>query len=194
MNRTQTYEGMFLVHSGRDFHTASQPIAKVLERSEARVLSIRPWEERRLAYQIKGQKRGLYVLTYFKADPERIVELERHCQLDEDILRVLILRRDRLSDEQITAETPATARAKQAPPAPDEPVPPAEGAGKEAPTDQEIPAPADAEAQAPDKPESRRAGTEPPAHEKTDDSDTAQGRNKSDDEPQYHEPQRDAEA
>ena len=185
MNRIQTYEGMFLVHSGRDFQTASQPIMKVLERSEAQVLSIRPWEERRLAYQIKGQKRGLYVLSYFKADPERIAELERDCRLNEDILRVLILRRDRLTDEQVAAETPATARAKQAPPAPDEPVPPAETPAKQAPTDQETPAPADAETPAPDKPDD----AEPPAREKTDHSDTAQGENKSDDEPE-----RDAEA
>ena len=192
MNRSQTYEGMFLVHSGRDFQTASQPIVKVLERSEAQVLSIRPWEERRLAYQIKGQKRGLYVLTYFKADPQRIAELERDCRLNEDILRVLILRRDRLTDEQIAAETPATARAKQAPPAPDEPVPPAETPAKQAPTDQETPAPADADAEAPapDKPDD----AEPPARDKTDDSDTAKGRNKSDDETQDDETQRDAEA
>jgi len=189
MNRSQTYEGMFLVHSGRDFQTASQPITKVLERIEAQVLSIRPWEERKLAYQIKGQKRGLYVLSYFKADPEHIAELERDCQLNEDILRVLILRRDRLTDEQVAAETPATARAKKAPPAPDEPAPPVEAPARQAPTDQETPAPTDAEAPAPDKAESRRAGTEPAAQVNTDDSDAAQDQNNGDDEPQ-----RDAEA
>lgn len=116
MSENKTYEGMFLVDSGKDFQAASEPISTILERSKAEVLSLRPWEERRLAYSIRGQKRGLYVLAYFKADPERIGQLERDCQLNEDVLRVLILRRDRISDEEIQAETPATgSRGKPAP-------------------------------------------------------------------------------
>ena len=118
MSENKTYEGMFLVDSGKDFQAASEPINTVLERSEAEVLSLRPWEERRLAYPIRGQKRGLYVLAYFKADPERIGQLERDCQLNEDIMRVLILRRDRITDEEIHTETPTTGTRLKSPPEP----------------------------------------------------------------------------
>jgi len=106
--RTRTYEAMFLVDAGKsDFDTASEPIRNILDRSEAEILSIKPWDERRLAYEIRGRRRGLYVLTYFKADPASASEIERHCNLSEDILRVLILRRDDLTEEQINAKTPA---------------------------------------------------------------------------------------
>ena len=111
----KTYEGMFLVDAGNpDFHAASEPARAVLDRYEAEILAIKPWEERRLAYEVRGRRRGLYILTYFKAQPDRIAELERDCQLDERILRLLVLRRDNLTEQQINAETPATAGAKRA--------------------------------------------------------------------------------
>lgn len=103
-----TYEGMFLVDAGSDFNAASAPVRTVLERSDAELLAIKPWEERRLAYSIGGRRRGLYVLVYFKADPLKVVEIERDTQLSEDILRALILHNENVSEEDIAAETPAT--------------------------------------------------------------------------------------
>lgn len=116
MDRSKkTYEGMFLLDAGQlNFETASEPILSVLQRSEAEILSIKPWDERRLAYEIAGRKQGLYVLTYFKADPKRLAEIEHDCELDERILRTLLLRRDHLTDQQINAETPATASSRRA--------------------------------------------------------------------------------
>lgn len=109
-----TYEGMFLVPPGiSDFEQASQPVKSVLERCEAEILTIKPWDERRLAYEIKGNRRGLYILTHFKADPTRVPELEHDCQLNERILRVLVLRRERLTDEVMNAQTPATIAARR---------------------------------------------------------------------------------
>ncbi|MCK4275207.1 MAG: 30S ribosomal protein S6, partial [Phycisphaerae bacterium] len=106
--KTKTYEGMFLLEAGTpNFETACEPIRKVLDRNQAEILSIKPWDERKLAYEVRHHKRGLYVLTYFRTDPLRIAELEHDCQLNEQILRVLILHRDHLSDEQISADTPA---------------------------------------------------------------------------------------
>jgi len=105
---------MFLMPAGGpDFQRASEPVLRVLARCEAEVMSIKPWDERRLAFEIGGQRRGLYILTYFKADPSRIGEIEHDCQLDPGILRAMILRRDRLSQEQVQAATPALVRASK---------------------------------------------------------------------------------
>lgn len=113
MNDTMTYEGMFLVEAGRDFGNASEPIRTVLDRAKAEVLSMKPWDERRLAYEINGRKRALYVLTYFKADPQNMAELERDSQLNEGIIRMQVLRREDISADEINAETPATEVQKQ---------------------------------------------------------------------------------
>ena len=100
---------MFLLGEGNtNMETACEPIHDVLSRSDAEILSIKPWEERRLAYQIMKQKRGLYVLVYFNMDPLKVVEMERDCRLNEKIHRVLVLRKDSLTDSEINSETPAT--------------------------------------------------------------------------------------
>lgn len=113
--KTKTYEGMFLLDAGDpDFHAVSEPVRAILERREAKVLALNPWDERRLAYIIQGRKRGLYVLAYFEVDPQQVVEIEHDCRLDERILRAMIIRRDKLSEETINAETPAMVSARRA--------------------------------------------------------------------------------
>ena len=124
MNRTEkTYEAMFLVDAGNpDFDAASEPVRAVLDRYGAEVLSLRQWDERRLAYQIRGRKRALYILTYFKADPEGISQIQHDCQLDERILRVLIVRQEHLHEpSEKEAPTGDAAGEPPAPPAPEQP-------------------------------------------------------------------------
>ncbi len=127
MDTKKTYEGMFLLDAGNpDFNAASEPVRNILTRYEAELLAFKPWDERRLAYEIRGRKRGLYVLSYFKLDPLKVREVEHDCRLDERVLRALILRRDNLTPEVINAETPATTTRAQ-PPAPAESAAPIEG-------------------------------------------------------------------
>lgn len=106
---TKTYEGMFLLDAGNpDFEAATAPVREVLARAEAEVVSLKPWDDRRIAYEIEGRKRGLYVLVYFKADPARMAEMEHEIQLSEKILRAMVLSADHVKEEKIQAETPAT--------------------------------------------------------------------------------------
>lgn len=105
----RAYEGMFVLDPGNpDFNVAAEPIRQILARYGAEVLCLKPWDERRLAFEIMGRRRGLYVLTYFRIPTGRVAEIEHDCQLDERILRQLLIRRDALTDEQVQAETPAT--------------------------------------------------------------------------------------
>lgn len=107
--RINTYEGMFLLDAGKpNFEDYKASIMYVLDRAGAELLSLKPWEDRKLAYEIEGRKRGMYVLAYFKADTAKMDALERDCQLSEDIIRVLFLRKENVSEDVINAETPAT--------------------------------------------------------------------------------------
>ena len=88
------YECMFLLDTNKvagDIAAAQKQLHGLLERNHAEILASRPWDERRLAYPIKGHKKGLYYLTYFRAEGGNIVGLERDFALNEMILRVLIL-------------------------------------------------------------------------------------------------------
>jgi small subunit ribosomal protein S6 len=105
----KTYEGMFLLDAGQpNFEEAAAPVRTVFERNQAEVIHLKKWDERRLAYDIMGRRRGLYVLSYFRADPTKITEIERDVQLDERIIRVLILSADHLTEEQMASAAAPT--------------------------------------------------------------------------------------
>ncbi|MFN0132345.1 MAG: 30S ribosomal protein S6 [Phycisphaerales bacterium] len=122
-NRTYTYEIMFLVGQAQaaDFSGTIEHIRDLLGRAHAEILAMKKWDERRLAYEIKKQKRGLYILAYVNAPANSMRNFERDCNLSEKILRVLILRADHYTPEELVAhdarealETEAKLRAKQA--------------------------------------------------------------------------------
>ena len=99
------YEGMFLFPQSAiaDMQTAQDHVHMLLERSDADIVSFRKWDERRLAYEIKGNKRGLYFLAYFNCDPAKIAALENDCNLSESLLRFLVTKADHINPEEIEA-------------------------------------------------------------------------------------------
>ena len=105
------YEGMFLVDSaeaGVDWHGVIAGITKILDKAKAEIVSIRKWDDRRLAYDIRRVSRGTYILTYFRVEGRQVQEIEKAVQLSEKIIRVLILNAENLSAEDIAKETPAS--------------------------------------------------------------------------------------
>lgn len=109
------YEAMFLVDPAQasDWDTITKTIKTILQRAEAEVVSIRKWDDRKLAYEINGKTRGTYILCYFKADGARISGIEKDVQLSERIIRVLILSAEKMSAEDIEKDTPAMLAEKQ---------------------------------------------------------------------------------
>lgn len=103
--RINMYEGMFLFPqtATADLAGAVAHIESILERAGAELVSICKWDERRLAYDIKGNKRGLYLLTYFKSERSRISSIERDCNLSEQLLRAMVVRADQIPAEEIEA-------------------------------------------------------------------------------------------
>jgi len=102
---------MFLVDSskaGADWDGIMAAIRTILEKAGAEIDSIKKWDDRRLAYDIKGKSRGTYILSYFRADGGRIRDIEKAVRLSEKIMRVLILSAERLRPEDIEKDTPAT--------------------------------------------------------------------------------------
>ncbi|UCG15501.1 MAG: 30S ribosomal protein S6 [Phycisphaerales bacterium] len=111
------YEGMFLFDPAfaGDFKNAEDEVRRIMERAEADLLMCRRWDERKLAYEIRGRKRGVYVLTYFSADPSKIKPMERDAQLSERILRLLVLRADGVTQERMDFFAPPPKEAEPEP-------------------------------------------------------------------------------
>ena len=91
------YECMFLLDTTKvagDVPAADKQLRSLLEKNHCEVLVSRPWDERRLAYPIKKQKKGLYYLTYFRSEGKNLPNIEHDCALSELILRMMILKID----------------------------------------------------------------------------------------------------
>ena len=89
------YEGMFLLDNQvvrTDYKAAKAVVTDALKKHGAEIVSARRWDERRLAYPMQGKQRATFVLTYFKAGPNAITGIRRDAELDERILRHLLLK------------------------------------------------------------------------------------------------------
>lgn len=91
------YEGMFILDAGkysRDPAGLAQQINDLIAQFGGTVLAARLWDERKLAYPIKGHKKGVYWLTYFRMPGDNLTPFERQCEITDDILRKLVLKVD----------------------------------------------------------------------------------------------------
>ncbi|MGI9429537.1 MAG: 30S ribosomal protein S6 [Bythopirellula sp.] len=89
------YEGLFLLDANRlarDREGLPRDLNGLIEAAEGEIEVSRLWEERRLAYPIKGQRKGAYWITYFRLPTGKVTELTRSCELQEGILRQLFVR------------------------------------------------------------------------------------------------------
>jgi len=100
---TRYYEGMFLFDPAvaASWENAQQELSRIMDRAGARMIASGKWDERRLAYEISGRKRGLYALTYFEAEATKIGDMERDVRLSESILRCLVIRVDHLTEDEM---------------------------------------------------------------------------------------------
>ncbi|MHC5136923.1 MAG: 30S ribosomal protein S6, partial [Planctomycetota bacterium] len=110
------YEGMFLVDSAlaaQDWQVILDEVQRILDRAEAEVVSLKKWDERRLCYEVQKKNRGTYILVYFNCETSKIGGIERDVQLSELIVRVLVLRTDRMTPEDLEQLTPLEATAAE---------------------------------------------------------------------------------
>ena len=145
MNR---YEMIYIIDTGLEEAARKELIEKVsalIENNGGEIEKVdETWGKRRLAYAIDYKTEGWYVLVNFKAPVELPRELERNLQINENVLRYLVIKLvEKRSSVKPRAERPAPVAApvEEAPAA--EAAPVAEAAVEAAPAAEE--APADAE-------------------------------------------------
>jgi small subunit ribosomal protein S6 len=97
---------MFIFDSNayaRDPNGVSAHVPKMVEDCGGDVLVSRLWNEQKLAYPIKGHRKGTYWLSYFKMEAGKLAQFRRACQLNEDVLRSLIVKIDPRLIEAVVA-------------------------------------------------------------------------------------------
>lgn len=100
--RVDFYEGMFLFGqaASSDLPAVVAHLKGILDRGPARIVTMKKWDERRLAYEIDKQKRGLFILVYFHCPRSGLAAIERASNLSEVVVRHLMTRADHLTEDE----------------------------------------------------------------------------------------------
>ena len=168
----KNYEALFLLDSGyasSNWDAVVKEIVGILERRGCKIIRLVKWDDRRLAYEIQHRRRGTYVLSYFRAPNDAPVQIERDVQLSETILRVIIIRRERMTEQQMLSQRIPSGEANvigepPKPPKPPEPEP----AKEESPPAAVAAAPPADEKAGKAEPATEAAAAEPPPVEKAE--------------------------
>ena len=86
----RTYESIFIVHPevvGDDQTAIIDKYKTILTDQGADVLKVDNWGVRTLAYPVKKQTKGCYVLVIFEAAATVIAEYERRMRIDEKVIK-----------------------------------------------------------------------------------------------------------
>ena len=103
-----TYEAMFLLGAGHasDLDNAIKLVRGIVERHEGKIIVLKKWDERKLAYEIRGEKRGLYLIAFFTAPPPAVAAIVRDVELSDQVLRVIVTKADHLNAQEMAAVEP----------------------------------------------------------------------------------------
>ena len=86
----RTYESIFIAHPdvvGDDQTAIIEKYKTILTDQGADVLKVDNWGVRTLAYPVKKQTKGCYVLVIFEAEATVIAEYERRMRIDEKVIK-----------------------------------------------------------------------------------------------------------
>jgi small subunit ribosomal protein S6 len=107
----RTYESIVILHpelAGDELTESVEKLKGLLEQQQAEILKVDNWGTKKLAYLVKKQARGTYVLLIYKADADVIAEFERRLRIDE-----MVLKFQTIYLEEGYVEPPAEAKAPE---------------------------------------------------------------------------------
>ena len=88
------YEVMFIAKPLEDAEVdpIAEFVSNLIKKNGGNVEKVDRWGKRHLAYPVKKQADGKYVLINFEADPAVIKEIDRVMKIQDDILKNLIVK------------------------------------------------------------------------------------------------------
>ena len=96
------YENVFIARqdiSGAQVDQLADSFTQLIAEQGGQVKKREYWGLRNLAYRMNKNRKGHYILFNIEAPPAAIAELERTMRINEDVLRFLTVRVDKLEEE-----------------------------------------------------------------------------------------------
>ncbi len=92
----------------QELETFKNKVDNIMATGGGQLVSVEDWGRRRLAYPVKKEMFGHYLLYDFQGSPELSAELERNLKIDEKVFKYLTL----VLDKKFTDEDLAAAKEK----------------------------------------------------------------------------------
>ncbi len=95
------YESVFIARqdiAAPQAEALADTFTSIIDAQGGKVTKRENWGLRNLAYKIKKNRKGHYVLLNIDAPPAAILEMERNMRIHEDVLRYLTVRVDELEE------------------------------------------------------------------------------------------------
>jgi len=94
---TQLYESIFILHpslADEDVQKVLEKVKVTVEKSGGSVERLESWGKKKLAYEVKKEKKGVYVQLNYRGTGAVVAELERGFRLDDALLKFLTVKLD----------------------------------------------------------------------------------------------------
>ncbi len=90
------YESVIIVNPNLEEESVKNLIKKFsdLINTDGTVASVEEKGKRKLAYEIKKQKEGFYIVFKFEAKPELISELERNYRITDEVMKFIVIKEE----------------------------------------------------------------------------------------------------
>lgn len=90
------YESVIIINPNIEKEALKAFITKIsdLINNDGKVLSVEELGKRKLAYEIKKQKEGFYIVFKFEANPQLITELERIYRITDDVIKFIVIKEE----------------------------------------------------------------------------------------------------
>lgn len=93
----RNYEILFILRpdmTEEEVEASREKIKSIITDNGGEVTKVDNMGKRRLAYEIRDYREGIYTVVYFTANETMVKELDRVVRITEDIIRHLIVRND----------------------------------------------------------------------------------------------------
>jgi small subunit ribosomal protein S6 len=131
------YETLFIVQSelsSDDITAIIDRYSKIISDMKGTVLKVERWGKRKLAYLIRKQSRGFYILIDFAGKREIVAEVERILKFDDKVLKYMSVKlADSITAEEIEKELAGQKAEAEGPAEPPATIKPASAAAAPAP-------------------------------------------------------------
>ena len=108
----ELYESLFIIRpslSDEDTNTLIDKMKGVAEKTGAEFMKAENLGKKKLAYEVRRERKGTYAHFYFKAPNNTVAELERAYRMEDNVIKFLTIHHEK----ELTSKRPAEAPAQE---------------------------------------------------------------------------------